>query len=147
MTTRVRSRTRAGIVLPAAAAYVLVGIGTAILAGMAPSSAGVKGWRFAAWLLSLVVFAVHFAMERDRDGRRLNVAARVAFAVAIGAFGVAALGPLRMHWSEPARLKLAMLSLVAWPLLTGVPAFVVAFFGGLVLDRLAGTPASRSGAA
>ena len=119
-----------------------------MLAGMASSPAGVKGWRFAAWLLSLVVFAVHFAIERDRDPRRLNVAARVALAVAIGAFGVAALGPFRMHWGEPARLKLAALSLVAWPLITGIPAFVVALLGGIVLDRLAGaTRASRSRAA
>ena len=141
-------RTRAEVVLLAGAAYVLVGTGTAILAGMAPSSAGVKGWRFAAWLLSLVVFAVHFAIERHRDARRVSVAARVALAVAIGAFGVAALGPFRMHWGEPARLKLAMLSLVAWPLLTGIPAFVVALIGNIVLDRLAGgTHASRSRAA
>lgn len=142
------SRTRPGVVLLAGAAYVLVGTVTAILAGMAPSSAGVKGWRFAAWLLSLVVFAVHFAIERDRDARRVSVAARVALAVAIGAFGVAALGPMRMHWGEPARLKLAMLSLVAWPVVTGVPAFVVALLGGTVLDRLAGRiRASRSRAA
>lgn len=133
----VRQPARAGTILLAGAAYVLVGTGTAIVAGMAPSSAGVKGWRFAAWLLSVVVFAVHFAIERDRDGRRMSVAARVALAVGIGAFGVAALGPLRMHWTEPARLKLVMLSLVAWPVLTGVPAFVVALVGGIVLDRLA----------
>ena len=130
----------------AGAAYVLVGTGTAILAGMASSSAGVKGWRLAAWLLSLAVFGVHFAIERDRGGRRVTVAARVALAVAIGGLGVAVFGPIRAHWGEPARLKLAMLSLVAWPLLTGVPAFVVAILGGVACDRLGvGTRSTPSG--
>jgi hypothetical protein len=136
---------RAGTVLLAGAAYVLIGIGTAMLAGMASSSAALKGWRLAAWLLSLVVFCVHFAVERNRDAPRVSVAEHVALAVAIGAFGVAVLGPLRMHWGEAARLKLVMLSLVAWPILTGVPAFVVALLGGILLDRLTpGTQASRS---
>lgn len=148
MTTPMPSRTRqrkAGIILLAGVAYLLIGIGTSMLAAEVSSSVGGKAWRLAAWLLSLVVFGVHLDIERGRDSRRVRVAARVATAVAIGAFGVAALGPLRMHWSEPARLKLVMLSLVAWPVLTGVPAFVVALLGSIGLDRLgAGTQASRS---
>ena len=116
-----------------------------MLGAAVSSSAAGKAWRLTAWLLSLVVFGVHFAIERDRDPRRVRVAARVALAVAIGAFGVAALGPIRTHWGEPARLKLVLLSLVAWPVITGVPAFVVAFLGGIVLDRLvAGTQISPS---
>jgi len=124
-----------GTVLLAGAAYVLVGTGTATLAGLASSAAAVKGWRLAAWLLSLAVFALHFALERHRRARRLRVAARVALAVAVGALGVAALGPIRTHWGEPSRPKLVVLSLVAWPILTGVPAFVVALLAGLLLDR------------
>ena len=140
-----RPQRRAGIILLAAAAYVLIGTGTSLLGAAVSSSAAGKAWRLAAWLLSLVVFGVHFAIERDRHPRRVRVAARVALAVAIGAFGVAALGPIRTHWGEPARLKLVLLSLVAWPVLTGVPAFVVALLGGIVLDRLvAGTQASPS---
>lgn len=128
---------KAVTILLAGAAYVLIGIGTSMLAAGVTSSGGGKAWRLAAWLLSLVIFFVHFATERDREPRRVRVAARVALAVAIGAFGVAALGPLRMHWADAARLKLVLLSLVAWPVLTGVPAFVVALLGGVVLDRLA----------
>lgn len=148
MTTITPSRTgqpQAGIILLAGAAYVLIGTGTSILAAASPSSVGGRGWRLAAWVLSLIVFGVHLAIERRRDPRPVRAAARVALAVAIGAFGVAALGPVRMHWGEPARLKLIMLSLVAWPLLTGVPAFVVAFLVSIGLDRLAaGTQASPS---
>jgi hypothetical protein len=64
----------------------------------------------------------------------------VAFAVALGAAGVAALGPLRAHWDEPTRLRLILLSVVAWPLLTGVPAFLVALFGRVLLDHARGLP-------
>jgi hypothetical protein len=52
---------------------------------------------------------------------------------------VAVLGPVRAHWGEPSRLKLVLLSIVAWPVITAVPAFVVALIGGIVLDRLTGT--------
>jgi hypothetical protein len=118
-----------------AAAYVLIGTGTAVLAALASSSTSVKVWRLAAWLLSAAVFTVHFAIVRGRHARRFQLAAQVALAVALGALGVAILGPVRAHWSEPSRLKLALLSLVAWPVLTGVPAFTVALIGSLVLDR------------
>lgn len=135
-------------VLLAGAAYVLVGTTTAMLAGHASSSVTVKGWRVAAWLLSLAVFGIHFAVERGRGERRVSVAVQVALAVAIGALGLAALGPVRTHWGEPARLKLVALSLLLWPILTGTPAFVAALLGGFVLDRAAGRiQQSRSRAA
>ena len=139
MTTPMRPRTRqrkAAIILIAGASYVLIGTGTSILG----ASAGAKAWRLAAWVLSLVVFVIHFVIERNGDSRRVRVAARVALAVAIGALGVAALGPMRTHWADPARPRLVLLSLVAWPVLTGLPAFVVALLGGIVLDRLSSHP-------
>jgi len=101
-------------------------------------------WRAAAWLLSLSVFLVHFASERRRQRRSLDTATYVALAVGLGALGVPALGPLRAHWTDATRLPLVMLSIVAWPLLTGIPAFVVALLGGFLLDRAAGAPGSRS---
>ena len=127
---------RVHTLLLASAAYVVVGIATAALAGTASSPTGVKAWRLAAWLLSLGIFVAHIVSERRRQLSRTSAATSVALAVALGAFVVAALGPFRSHWSDPSRLKLAMLSLVAWPLLTGIPAFALALFVNLVLDRL-----------
>jgi hypothetical protein len=125
---------RVWAILLAGACYVLVGTGTAALAGHASSSVGVKTWRFAAWLLSLGVFVIHFITERRRS-ERLKVASSVAFGVALGALGAAALGPVRAHWAEPTRTKLVLLSLIAWPIVTGVPAFVVAFVGASIFGR------------
>ncbi len=117
---------RTRTVLLASVAYIVVGMETAALAGMATSPTGVKAWRLVAWLLSLVVFGIHFKVARSRGMRRSSVAAPVALAVAIGALGVAALGPVRGHWGEPHLFKLVLLSLIAWPVLAGVPAFVAA---------------------
>lgn len=129
-------QTRAWPLLMAAVAYLLIGAGTAALAGMTSSPAGVKGWRLAAWLLSLGVVARHFTSERRHGQRALNVAARVALGVALGALLLAAFGPVRTHWGEPSRFEVAALSLVASPLLTGLPAFLVALIGGRVLDHM-----------
>ena len=126
---------RIATILLAGAGYVVASVGAAALSG----TVSVKTWRLAAWLLSLAIFITHFVIERRRLPRSSSVAARVAIAVAIGAFGVAALGPLRAHWGEPSRPRLILLSIVAWPVMTGVPAFVAALIGGLVLDRLTGT--------
>ncbi|HSQ30423.1 MAG TPA: hypothetical protein VLN49_11270 [Gemmatimonadaceae bacterium] len=140
---------RVWTILVAGVAYVVVGIGTALLAGAASSPTGVQAWRLAAWLLSLAVFGVHLAIERGRHehrpGAARHIASQVALAVALGALGVAALGPMRSHWREPHMVRLALLSLVAWPVLTGVPAFAVAWMLVLILDRLGvRTRASRS---
>lgn len=124
--------------LLAGAAYVAIGTGTTVLAGSASSLAGVKAWRLAAWLLSLAVFGLHFAMERRRFDGHVRVAVHVALGVALGALGVAALGPARAHWADASRTRLVLLSLVAWPIITGVPAFATALVGGMIVDRLGG---------
>lgn len=128
--------TRLGILLIASAGYVIVGTATAALAALASSPTGVKGWRLAAWLLSLGIFSAHIVGERRRESRRVSAAASVAVAVALGAFVLAAVGPFRTHFNDASRLKLAVLSLVAWPLLTGIPAFLVAVLVNFVLDRV-----------
>src|SRR5689334_4646803 len=134
-------RTDAWTVLVSGAAYAIIGIGTAVLA----SVTGGKTWRIAAWLFSLAVFALHFAFERRKRAERLGLATRLALGVALGALVVAALGPVRAHWAEASRTKLVLLSLIAWPILTGVPAFLVAWVGGFLFDRMgAATPRQRS---
>lgn len=124
------------MIVLAGAGYVVIGTAAALFAGTASSPAAVKTWRAAAWLLSVVLFVFHFTAERRRSVPRLRVAVDVALAVASGAAGLAVLGPLRAHWADPARFRLALLSIVAWPLLAGVPTFVVALVGGFLLDRV-----------
>jgi hypothetical protein len=124
--------------LIASLAYVGVGIGTAALSAAASEPRGVKAWRVAAWVLSLGVFGLHVVFERRQTVSRSRAALDVALAVALGAFGVAALGPVRSHWGDPHLIRVAILSLAAWPLLTGVPAFCAALLVNFGIDHLSG---------
>lgn len=135
-------------VLLATLAYVVIGLATAALAGAASSVAGGKAWRLAAWVLSLVVFLAHIVVARRHGTKRRSAAIEVAVAVAFGAFLLALAGPVRRHWSDPNRRNVVALSLFLWPVLTGVPAFGIAWLGESVLDRMRGrAPSSRSGVA
>jgi hypothetical protein len=138
---------RAWMLVLASAGYIFAGAGTALFAGSASSAAAVKAWRLGSWLLSVLVFSCHFAAERHFRTRPVRSASVLACAVALGACGVAALGPLRAHWGEPARFRLVLLSVVAWPLITGVPAFFVALIARRLFDRTRQPSASASRAA
>jgi len=130
--------------LLAGAGYIVASTTPPVVAGMSPRPLPAQWWRIAAWVLSLVVFAWHLAAERRLRTQPFRAAMYVAFAVALGAAGVAALGPLRAHWGEPTRLRLILLSVVAWPLLTGIPAFLVALLGRVLLDRARALSDSQS---
>ena len=93
-------------------------------------------WRLAAWVVSLLIYTTHFRIERARPSTPPRVvASHVATAVAIGAFAlavaltirsIAAQGSLRMTW---------VLALVLFPLVTAVPAFLVALAAAIVAAR------------
>ena len=129
-------QTRVSSILFATAAYVVVGAATAALAKSVSSPAAMKDWRLAGWLLSLIVFTTQFIVERTRHPKRVTVAIDVAFSVALGALVLAAVGPVRTHFGEPSALRLALLSLIAWPVVAGVPAFLVALLGDALLDAM-----------
>ena len=80
---------------------------------------------------------VDVALEQVRlrsDVRRAAV--HVGAAVALGAFALAAAGPVRSHWGTANFWRVSLLSLALWPILTGVPAFLAALVGGAMLRRL-----------
>lgn len=130
-------------VLVATLAYVTIGLATAALAGAASSVGGVKAWRVAAWMLSIVVFLMHIYTARHRGAGRRSAALEVAAAVALSAFILALAGPVRSHWNDTNRRNVVALSLFLWPVLTGVPAFGVAWLAELVLDRWRSDPNHR----
>ena len=117
--------------------YAVVGIVTAALAGAAVSTQMRTGWRLAAWLLSLAAFIGHVAYEQLRLKSAVRAtAAHAAAAVALGAFALAAAGPVRGHWGASDFWRASLLSLPLWPVITGVPAFLVALVAATVLKRL-----------
>lgn len=96
-------------------------------------------WRAAAWILSAVLYAAHIAHERFRlDNPPRRAALHVAGAVAIGAFLLALSASLRsvLAGAPEHHTRLVRIALVAWPVLTATPAFVVALLVGAALVRL-----------
>jgi hypothetical protein len=112
--------------------YALVGIVFAV-----PTS-HVRAWRLAAWAVSAVGFAAHIAYERFRLRSPPGSAAlHVALAAALGAFGLAVganIHSLSAGADDRHRLLL-LLSLAIWPVITAVPAFLVALVASVVLRR------------
>ena len=111
--------------------YVLIGRGFALPASNA------QAWRLAAWAVSGVVFAAHIGHEHFR--RRCpprRTAWHAAVGAAIGAFGLAVAGMVHALSTTGAIRPVWYLALVLWPLITAVPAFLVALLTGLVLARL-----------
>lgn len=134
------SRTRTHWIRPAllaAAIYAVVGVVTADLAISAPSLRTRTFWRLAAWVISLVTFAGHIAYDQIRFRNAVrNTAAHAAAAVALGAFALAAAGPVRSHWGTSDFWRSSALSLPLWPILTGIPAFLVALVAGAIVRRI-----------
>lgn len=111
-------------------------LGTAILIGVLYSAIGivlglpsnnVRLWRLAAWVISAIVFAFHIAYERFRLRNSPGTTAlHAAVAVAVGAFGLAVAANIHEVLVAPGYRSSLAVALVAWPVITGVPAFVVA---------------------
>jgi hypothetical protein len=119
--------------------YCAIGVSFGLLAGSAGSSRASFAWRLAAWVASAAVYAAHLAYEqvRLRNGS-LSSALHAATAVAVGAFGLAVAATVhRVLLPAPNRhFELFALALVAWPVVTALPAFVVALVATAVLARI-----------
>src|SRR2546422_1044670 len=107
--------------------YLAVGMSSAALAGAAASNPMRSFWRLSAFVISAVVFAAHIAYEHFR---LRNTARRTAWhasgAVAFGAFALALAANIHDLGSASGYRPRMLIALVAWPLLTAVPAFIVA---------------------
>ena len=102
--------------------YAIVGITFAI-----PASNG-RAWRLAAWAISIVLYMAqvayeHFALRHSARSTAFHVAA----AAALGAFGLAIGANLHSLLARPTEQhpSLLLISLLVWPIITGVPAFLV----------------------
>lgn len=112
--------------------YAFVGITFAVPANHA------QAWRLAAWAVSGTAYAAHIAYERVRLQSSPSVSAlHVAVGVALGAFGLAV--GANVHslstGSTPQHQRLLLLALGLWPVLTAVPAFLVALGANVILAR------------
>ena len=114
-------------------AYAAVGV------AFAWPTAHVQVWRLGAWLFSAAIYGAHILYERFglRNTPR-SAALHVGLAAALGACGLAVAAnvhSLSVGASDRQR-RLLLLALVVWPILTGLPAFLVARVLSGILARL-----------
>jgi len=118
--------------------YLVAGITSATLAGRAASNQMRVTWRLAAWAISAAAFAAHIGYEHVRlRSSPGTTALHASLAVALGAFALAVAAVVHAVHSQTAsshqhRLALA---LIVWPVLTALPAFVVALAAAAGLAR------------
>lgn len=109
--------TRRSVSALAFAAMTYAAIGVVFAAMPAVAGIGGKPLRWVAWLASAVVFLSHIAFEQANDDVRSRtsvIALRVAVAVGLGAFAVAASANIR-HSGPDGSPRLG-LALIIWPL-------------------------------
>ena len=119
--------------------YLAVGLVSAELAKSAASDRIRFLWRLSPFIISGVVFLAHTAYEHFRLGNTAKwTAFRASLAVAVGAFALALLANIHDLGSATGYRPRMLVAFVAWPILTGGPAFVAALVLALflgVLDR------------
>jgi uncharacterized protein (DUF486 family) len=117
-------------------AYALDGIAFGLLAGWSASNQMRIAWRLSAWLTSAAAFAAHIWYEhaRLRNSPR-TTALHVSSAAALGAFLLAVAANLHAHFTGSGNYSLLASALLLWPLVTWVPAFLVAYATAAMLAR------------
>ena len=117
--------------------YLAVGIASAELAKSASSERIRFLWRLSPFIISGVVFVAHIFHEQFRGGNTAKwTALRASLAVAVGAFALALIANIHDLGSATGYRPRMLIAFVAWPLLTGVPAFVAALVLALFLGML-----------
>ena len=122
----------------AGVSYFVVGFVFAVLANPSVSERMRVTWRLSAWVASAAVFAAHIGHEHFRRRGSPGVTAwHAGLAVAIGAFllAVGATVHQAMAASHASGWRFP-LALVVWPVVTALPAFLVALVACALLARL-----------
>ena len=126
---------------------VFLGIGYAVVGIVfAIPTTHARAWRVAAWVVSAIGYAAHIAYERFRLNNSPGSAAlHIAFAVGLGAFGLAVGANIHSlsAGSTNQHRQLLLLALGIWPVITALPAFLVALGANMVLKRALGSAQSQ----
>jgi len=122
------------LVLLTGAFYCTIGIAFGVFAAWSSSFRMVVAWRVASFVISLIAFAIHIGYEHSGLGNRpVIVALHSSLGVALGAFLLAVAANIHSIGAANSNHRLLAIALIIWPVMTGIPAFVVALIaaGGL----------------
>ena len=107
---------------------MVIGVLYSVIGVVFALPSNVRIWRPAAWVASAALYAAHIAYEHLRQrNSSLSKALHVAVAVAIGGFGLAVAAIIHSLFVPPnySRWRF-VLALMVWPIVTALPAFIVA---------------------
>lgn len=133
MTAMRRSRWLVAVLL-VGLIYLVSGLVFGALAGAAANNQMRTAWRLAAWLISAAAFAAHIGYEsiRLRSSPR-TTAFHVCLAVGLAGFGLAVAASLHSRGTQH---QFPASALAIWPIMTALPAFLVAWVMAALLTRL-----------
>ena len=124
------------VVLLVGIVYCVAGLLFGTLAGQAASAQMRVAWRWAAWIVSAVAFGAHIVYDQRVSNSLKSTAFRVAIAAGLGSFGLAVAANLHALTVEATQRSPLMLpSLAIWPVMTAIPAFVVALVAAAIVAR------------
>jgi hypothetical protein len=127
----IRTATLVGVI------YFAVGFAFAAFASRATFNLTRESWNRLAFLISAVAFAVHLSYEYFRiRSPALRTAWHTSIAVALGAFGLAVAANIHELSSASGYRPRMLIALIAWPVITAVPAFVVALIVAVGLSLM-----------
>ena len=120
---------------------IFFGIGYAVVGIAFPNPSSPREsqqmWRLAAWITSVILFGIQLLYEHFRfHNPSRKTALHVAVATAIGAFALAVAANIHALNTGGDNSNLLIASLILWPIIIGVPAFVVAIIIATVLKRI-----------
>jgi hypothetical protein len=94
-------------------------------------------WRLASWVVCGAVFALHIGLEQLRfRNSPLRTSLHASASVAIGAFALAVAANIHALTAGTGNQRLLAMALVIWPILAGLPAFMVAWAVAVGLARM-----------
>jgi hypothetical protein len=121
------------IVLLVGAIYFVIAVSFGVFADWTSSISRVT-WNRLAFLTSAVTFGAHILYERFRlNNSSVTIASHVSLAVALGAFALAVSANIHGWRFGSSQHRALAFALVAWPVITAVPAFLVALIAAAVL--------------
>lgn len=104
-------------------------------------------WRLGAWLTCALAFAIHIGIEHFRfRNPPQRTALHASASVSLGAFALAAAANIHALRTGTGNQLLLALALVIWPIIAGVPAFLVALVVAALLTHLRSNKEHSSGA-
>jgi hypothetical protein len=120
-------------VLLVGALYLAAGLVFGALAGSAGSNQVRGAWRLAAWVISATAFAAHIVYEQFRlRSSPTTTALHACLAAGLGAFGLAVAA---WQHSQATHHHFPAIAIAIWPVMTALPAFVVALAVAALISR------------